>query len=85
MGDRQFFWAVTNSRPPAFPTIGGLPPPFHSAMSRRPVFNAHMEARVDAVFDAIRADAAFVKLTEFADGLPIPGFPRRPMTLPEGT
>lgn len=45
-----------------------------------------MEARVDAVFDTIRADAAFVKLTEFADGLlPLPEFPRRPMTFPRGT
>jgi tetratricopeptide (TPR) repeat protein len=45
-----------------------------------------MEARVDAVFDSIRADAAFVKLTEFADGrLPLPAFPRQPMTFPKGT
>jgi tetratricopeptide (TPR) repeat protein len=45
-----------------------------------------MEARVDAVFDTIRADVAFVKLTEFADGrLPLPAFPRAPMTFPKGT
>lgn len=45
-----------------------------------------MEARVDAVFDTICADAAFVKLTEFADGrLPLPAFPREPMTFPRGT
>jgi hypothetical protein len=44
-----------------------------------------MEARVDAVFDAIRDDPAFVKLTEFADGrLPLPEFPRRPMAFPDG-
>ncbi len=44
-----------------------------------------MEARVDAVFDSIRADEAFVKLTEFADGrLPLPEFPRKPMTFPNG-
>lgn len=45
-----------------------------------------MEARVDAVFDTIRAEVAFVKLTEFADGrLPLPAFPREPMTFPRGT
>jgi tetratricopeptide (TPR) repeat protein len=44
-----------------------------------------MEARVDAVFDSIRADEAFVKLTDLADGrLPVPEMPRRPMTFPNG-
>lgn len=44
-----------------------------------------MEARVDAVFDTIRADPAFMKLTEFADGrLEMPEFPRKPMTFPNG-
>jgi hypothetical protein len=33
-----------------------------------------MEARVDAVFDSIREDPAFVALTRHADGkLPMPG------------
>lgn len=45
-----------------------------------------MEARVDAVFDAIRTDAAFVKLTEFADGLlPLPASPRQRTMFPPGS
>ncbi len=37
-----------------------------------------MEARVDAVFDSLRDDAAFLDLTKFADGkLPIPMSPRQ--------
>ncbi|MEZ5461925.1 tetratricopeptide repeat protein [Dokdonella sp.] len=44
-----------------------------------------MEARVDAVFDSIRAEEAFVQLTHLADGrLPVPDLPRKPMTFPEG-
>ena len=35
-----------------------------------------MEARVDAVFDSLRADPAFLDLTKYADGrLPMPTAP----------
>lgn len=54
---------------------------FHAVRSKE-----MMEARVDAVFDSIRADAAFVKLTEFADGLlPLPTNPRQKTMFPPGS
>ncbi len=54
---------------------------FHAVRSKE-----MMEARVDAVFDSIRTDAAFVKLTEFADGLlPMPTTPRQKTMFPPGS
>ncbi len=54
---------------------------FHAVRSKE-----MMEARVDAVFDSIRTDAAFVKLTEFADGLlPLPATPRQKTMFPPGS
>ena len=54
---------------------------FHAVRSKE-----MMEARVDAVFDSIRSDAAFVKLTEFADGLlPLPTNPRQKTMFPPGS
>jgi tetratricopeptide (TPR) repeat protein len=45
-----------------------------------------MEARVDMMFDNIRTDGAFVKLTEKADGmLPLPTNPRKKTMFPPGS
>ena len=45
-----------------------------------------MEARVDAVFDSIRNDPEFIKLTAFADGkLPMPMSPRQKTAFPPGS
>jgi tetratricopeptide (TPR) repeat protein len=41
-----------------------------------------MEARVDAVFDSLRADKAFLDLTKYADGrLPMPAVPNSGMPM----
>ena len=54
---------------------------FHAVRSKE-----MMEARVDAVFDSIRNDPEFVKLTAFADGLlPLPTTPRQKTMFPPGS
>ena len=54
---------------------------FHAVRSKE-----MMEARVDAVFDSIRKDPEFMKLTEFADGLlPMPMSPRQKTMFPPGS
>ena len=54
---------------------------FHAVRSKE-----MMEARVDAVFDSMRNDPEFVKLTAFADGLlPMPTTPRQKTMFPPGS